>query len=312
MNRLELVTETVRASLNDLAEAAPDWLRALAAEQWYERYARRIEEARLPKSEAARKSFAEQVGQDGFALLDALADAHTPAGLADLPAVQTLRQVWQRHYERTAQGRALWRAGPDLSRAAGAIESPYDPEARCRTKRDNQHNQRQARRQRTAHAQSWAGKKPICRMGLPRLSRVVRSRPGRAPVRSGPSTRFVIPVLEPLVDNRHIGRESNAVQIHDIAIHHQLEEAGVHPALSGVAGARERDLGQDPICCLTRRSVDANSRVKGHAKSGVRTTHQQDGCSFASDLQEMRPGRFKVLPLGERDFVVQPQDLRTL
>jgi transposase len=53
-----------------------------------------------------------------------------------LPVVQTLRIVWERHYERTAEGKATWRAGPDLSRAATAIESPYDTQARHSTKRD--------------------------------------------------------------------------------------------------------------------------------------------------------------------------------
>ena len=136
MNRLELVAETLRATLNDLAQMAPEWLGAIAAPEWYERYGRRIEESRLPKSEAARMDFAQQVGQDGFVLLDALAGPNIPTELTRLPAIETLRQVWERHYERGAEGKARWRAGPELSRAATAIESPYDVEARHSTKRD--------------------------------------------------------------------------------------------------------------------------------------------------------------------------------
>ncbi len=136
MNRLELVAETLRATLNDLAEVAPDWLRTLAPAEWYGRYGQRVEESRLPKSEAARKSFAEQVGQDGLAVLDAIVPSDAPAGLASLASVQTLRAVWDRHYERTAEGKARWRAGPELSRAAAAIESPYDTQARHSSKRD--------------------------------------------------------------------------------------------------------------------------------------------------------------------------------
>lgn len=124
MNRLELVTETLRAALNDLAAVAPDWLATLAPAEWYESYSRRIEEARLPKSDAARKEYAQTVGQDGFTLLDAVAHPDAPAELPDLPAIQTLRQVWQRHYDRTSEGTVLWRAGSELSRAAGAVESP--------------------------------------------------------------------------------------------------------------------------------------------------------------------------------------------
>jgi len=98
MNRLQLVAETLRATLNALAHAAPDWLRSLASAEWYGRYGQRVEESRLPKGEAARKSFAEQVGQDGFAVLDAIVPSDAPAGLASLPSVQTLRAVWDRHY----------------------------------------------------------------------------------------------------------------------------------------------------------------------------------------------------------------------
>ena len=49
LNRLELVAETLRATLNELATVAPDWLRALAPLEWYERYGKRIEDARLPR-----------------------------------------------------------------------------------------------------------------------------------------------------------------------------------------------------------------------------------------------------------------------
>lgn len=136
MNRLELVAETLRAALNELAAAAPDWLRSFTPAEWYERYAQRIEESRLPKGEAPRKRFTEQVGHDGFFLLDTLAHSGAPSGLASLSAVETLRQVWERHYERTAEGKARWRAGPELGRAATAIESPYDIQARHSSKRD--------------------------------------------------------------------------------------------------------------------------------------------------------------------------------
>src|ERR671933_2077960 len=100
LNRLELVAETLRAALNAAAAAAPDWLRELAPPAWYERYGRRIEDTRLPKSEANREAYARQVGEDGFDLLDALSGSQAPEGLAALPAIQTLRTVWARHFER--------------------------------------------------------------------------------------------------------------------------------------------------------------------------------------------------------------------
>src|ERR671932_1304923 len=137
LNRLELVAETLRAALNALAVAVPDWLRALAPAEWYERYSRRIEDARLPQSETKREAYARQVGKDGFHLLDALEGPGAPHELTALPAIQTLRRVWARHFAR----------GTDEDDGSGAqlrpirgrgkeerIESPYDIEARFRTK----------------------------------------------------------------------------------------------------------------------------------------------------------------------------------
>src|ERR671927_1793785 len=43
LNRLELVGETLRAALNELATVAPDWLRRVAPQDWYGRYAHRVE-----------------------------------------------------------------------------------------------------------------------------------------------------------------------------------------------------------------------------------------------------------------------------
>ncbi len=86
LNRLELVAETLRAALNELATVAPDWLRGVAPEAWYERYARRIEDARLPRTAPARDAYARTVGADGFALLDRLDGPATPEGLRRLPA----------------------------------------------------------------------------------------------------------------------------------------------------------------------------------------------------------------------------------
>ncbi len=54
---LELVAETLRAALDDLAAVAPDWLRAVAKPVWFERYGRRVEDYRLPRAgRSARRS----------------------------------------------------------------------------------------------------------------------------------------------------------------------------------------------------------------------------------------------------------------
>ena len=88
-------------TLNALATVAPDWLQGLAPLAWYERYSRRIEDTRLPREQAQRDAYAQTVGEDGFQLLDALDAPEAPTGLRELPMIATLRQTWQRHYERS-------------------------------------------------------------------------------------------------------------------------------------------------------------------------------------------------------------------
>ena len=53
LHLLELVGETLRATLDDLAAIVPAWLRAVAPPAWFGRYTRRIEEYRLPRARSA-------------------------------------------------------------------------------------------------------------------------------------------------------------------------------------------------------------------------------------------------------------------
>ena len=62
LNRLELVGETLRAALNAIAVAAPDWLRGITLPDWHERYHRRVEDMRLPDTPLKREAYAVQVG----------------------------------------------------------------------------------------------------------------------------------------------------------------------------------------------------------------------------------------------------------
>jgi len=100
LNRLELVAETLRATLNVLATVVPDWVQALAPLAWYTRYGTRIEETRLPKTPAEREAYALTVGEDGFRVLDAVDAPEAPAAVRELPIIAALRQTWQRHYDR--------------------------------------------------------------------------------------------------------------------------------------------------------------------------------------------------------------------
>jgi transposase len=134
MNRLELVTETMRAALNEVAAFAPEWLTKAALPEWLTRYVARAEQSRMPHTDPAREAYARQVGEEGFHLLKLLNDQQPT--LLKLEKVAILERVWQRHYTRHEDGEVYWRPTAELSKAATAIESPYDVEARFSIKRD--------------------------------------------------------------------------------------------------------------------------------------------------------------------------------
>ena len=137
LNRLLSVGETLRQALNTLAVAAPDWLRAHLDPAWVDRYGKRFDDYRLPKDKAERQALAELIGADGRHLLEALAEPDAPAGLRDLPAVETLRQVWlQQYYAAESAEPVGWRSVEDLPPAAQMINSPHDVEARYSVKRN--------------------------------------------------------------------------------------------------------------------------------------------------------------------------------
>ena len=128
LNRIEVVGETLRHALDCLAVAAPDWLRAHGRPAWGDRYGRRLEDADLPKGQAAREAFAVQVGDDGHALLAAAYAPDAPSWLREVPAVETLRRVWVQQF-RLEEGAVRWRAADDIPPAAVFIGSPYDADA---------------------------------------------------------------------------------------------------------------------------------------------------------------------------------------
>lgn len=109
----------------------------------------------MPKSEKARQKYAQTVGEDGYFLLQAL-ERERPK-LQTLSRVQTLKQVWERHYARCEVGESIWRKDAELSRTGHRYKSPYDTQARHSNK----------------HELSWTGFKvhltETCDADLPRL-----------------------------------------------------------------------------------------------------------------------------------------------
>src|SRR5215207_9986459 len=157
LSQLEQTAETMRAALNALAATDPDWLREHADPEWFERYARRIEDQRLPKGKEARKEYLQTVGADGARLLAQLDDPHTPRGLKTLGNVEILRQLWEQRYVQSPEEELRARDPKERPEAAYCIESPYETEARYCTKR----------------SMSWVGYKvhltESCDEGLPHL-----------------------------------------------------------------------------------------------------------------------------------------------
>ncbi len=137
LNRLECVCETLRCTLETLAIVAADWLRSWMPAIWFERYGHRFEDYRLPAGREERYQLAEQIGADGFQLLEAIYASTPMAWLREVPAVQILRQVWVQQFSRNEQA-VTWRSAEDLPPAALLISSPHDTEARYSKKRSTE------------------------------------------------------------------------------------------------------------------------------------------------------------------------------
>ena len=143
LNRVELVTETMRHALTVLADFAPDWLRAHGRPEWVERYERRPEADRLPSKLAERQALTETIGRDGLAILEAVDADEARSWLRGLPALRVLRRVWIQNYLVTDTD-VRWRTDKDgLPSAARFISSPYDTDAHYARK----------------HTTSWVGYK---------------------------------------------------------------------------------------------------------------------------------------------------------
>jgi transposase len=146
LNRLELAGESVRAALEALAAAAPDWLAtAVDVADWAGRYRARVDTWRLPTSRVKRGELMAAYGADAVALLRAVHDRAAPVWLAELSAVEVLRRVLVQNYVITidAAGREVIRAREadtdGLPPGRTRLSSPYDPDARWAAKGDDLH-----------------------------------------------------------------------------------------------------------------------------------------------------------------------------
>lgn len=98
LNRLELVGETMRRVLDELAREAPEWLRGHIQLGWDKRYGRRFDSYRIPKSQEKRLLLAKTIGEDGCLLLNAIFHEETPVYIRQLPMVKVMQRVWIQQY----------------------------------------------------------------------------------------------------------------------------------------------------------------------------------------------------------------------
>ena len=145
LNRLQLAGESVRAALEALTAAHPDWVAArVCVSDWAGRYGTAMTSWRAPASRARQDELAVAYARDGYALLGAVCDSSSPAWLAEIPAVDVLRRVLLQNYTRVIceDGREVIRRrekepdGDGLPPGHMRIASPYDTDARWSVKRD--------------------------------------------------------------------------------------------------------------------------------------------------------------------------------
>ncbi|WP_327241675.1 transposase [Streptomyces sp. NBC_01320] len=146
LNRLELVGESVRALVETLAAAAPDWLaQVIDVPGWSRRYGRRVDSWKMPASKTKQDALAIDYARDGFALLGAVYAPEQPGWLRELPAAQVLRIVLLQNYTRTTarNGREVVKRrekntedGDGLPPGSTRLASPYDTDTRWSAKRD--------------------------------------------------------------------------------------------------------------------------------------------------------------------------------
>jgi transposase len=143
LNRLELAGESVRAALEALTAAHPDWVaQRICVSGFARRYGTPLASWRPPAGQAGQDELAIAYARDGYALLAAVYDQSSPAWLRELPAAGVLRRVLLQNYTRAITGgkevirrREKEPGGDGLPPGHIRIASPYDTDARWGVKR---------------------------------------------------------------------------------------------------------------------------------------------------------------------------------
>jgi transposase len=138
LNTIEIVGESMRRALDEIAVVAPSWLEMHLQPEWLKRYGRPIDTLRLPKRQGKQIELVKAIGYDGYGLLKAIYETEgAPPILSELRSVDVLRQVWvQWFYCEEEQIHWRTRKGAGLPPAHRMITSPDDLEARYTVKRE--------------------------------------------------------------------------------------------------------------------------------------------------------------------------------
>ena len=122
---------------HELAIVAPEWLKGLVSQDWFDRYATGLSQYRLPTDPKEREQLALLIGRDGHYILSTIYAQNITQELRLLLSVEILRLVWVQQYT-FVDNQLVWRQPLSTGFPPNqlCIESPYDIEARNRTKRD--------------------------------------------------------------------------------------------------------------------------------------------------------------------------------
>ena len=284
LNRLELAGETVRAALEALAAAAPGWLAGVIDASWREAYGQRIDNMRLPESEARRQELAVRYGRDGYRLLEAVRAPGAPGWLAELPAVEVLRRIWVQQYYRVIdeQGEKVIRREArehGLPPGRARLVSPYDTAARYSEK----------------HGQGWKGYKV-------HLSETCDDAAGDGPRTGRPATPNLITSVA-----------TTEASVPDVAmtepVHDMLAAAGLAP---GEHAADSGYISADLLLAARRRGIalvgpllaatSAQARTGGYTAADftIDWDRQQVTCPQGAVSKRWQPCRQQ----GKRDAIV--------
>ena len=302
LSKWERTAETLRAALNAVASAAPEWLTEHADPEWFERYGRRIEDQRLPKGKEAREEYLKTVGADGMRLLAYLDAPYAPQSLGKLSEVEILRQIWQQYYEQIdTEIRVL--DPKEMPEGARRLESPYEVEARYSTKR----------------SMSWVGYKvhltESCDEGFPHLITDVHTTAATAtdvkqlgPIQDRLAANGVLPA-EQLADSSYVCG-SNLVSSY---ARHKIDLIG--PAFKDNTWQAKASEGFDlanfridwdnktVTCPRERRSIRWSETRTARGRSMIHIDFSVDDCSACPSRSSCT--RAKDLP---RTLTLQPRE----